>query len=533
MSIRKKRGVLIIDDERYNISALKIILSPEYTVYASINGKDAIETAEEFMPDIILLDVLMPDMDGYDVITILKASEKTRDIPVIFITGLDNIEAEIKGLALGAADYILKPFHPAIVKLRVQNQLQLVERLKQQTLMTKIAHNYLANANSDALHTDTLRMLGEFMGIMTILLYKFDIKNNVLVCQNEWINPGLNLQTCIGDIVELNDDLISITGNLLSGDEKDLCFYSRDPLRKNLIKIKKQYFEDYITTPVFIKGKICGILVFSREEEHKWNESEIDLIVLAASVFSGVFERDAIQNMEYLSRAKSEFLSNMSHEMRTPMNAIMGMLQVLDIYGVPDNIKEHCNVMNTAAHSLMHLIDDVLDVSDMEYGEFKLFDSVFNFNTMIKNILREADANARKKRHFLDSKIDPSIPPLLSGDEKRLKQVVNILLSNAIKFTPENGEIYFDARKINEDNGIITLQIEVADNGIGISQEQQSKLFTIFEQADTGNTREYAGIGIGLTLSKRVVEMMDGNIWVESELRKGSKFYFTCKLKKG
>jgi len=106
MSIRKKRGVLIIDDERYNISALKIILSPEYTVYASINGKDAIETAEEFMPDIILLDVLMPDMDGYDVITILKASEKTRDIPVIFITGLDNIEAEIKGLAGRSGLYI-------------------------------------------------------------------------------------------------------------------------------------------------------------------------------------------------------------------------------------------------------------------------------------------------------------------------------------------------------------------------------------------------------------------------------------------
>ena len=398
--------------------------------------------------------------------------------------------------------------------------------------MTRIAHNYLANAYSETLHTDTLRQVGEFMGIAAILLYMLD-NNNVLVCRNEWINPEFKFPTLIGDRVELSEEIISINDRLLSGNEKDLCFFPGDPLIKNLTKQHRQHLEDYITTPVFIKGKMCGILVFSREEELKWSESELDLAVLVASIFSGIFERDAIQHSEYLSRAKSEFLSHMSHEMRTPMNAIIGMLQVLDIFGVPGNLKEHCKVMNSAAHTLMNLIDDVLDVSDMEYGAFKLSDKVFNFNTMIKDIMREADENAYKKRHFLDCKIDPAIPTLLMGDEKRLKQVINILLSNAIKFTPENGEIYFDARKISEDNGIITLQIEVTDNGIGISTEQQQKIFTIFEQVSRGASREYNGIGIGLTLLKHIIEMMDGNIWVESELRKGSKFYFTCKLKKG
>ena len=531
MKSRKKKSVLIVDDERDNISSLKMILSSEYTIYASTNGKDAIETAEEFIPDIILLDVIMPDMDGYDVIAALKASEKTRAIPVVFITGLDNINAEIKGLSLGAVDYMTKPFHHAIVKLRVQNHLQLVERLRQQTLMTKIAHNYLANAYSDTLHADMLRLIGEFMGIATILLYVLDGKSNTLICQNEWINPELNLQTRMGDKVELNEEIISSANNLLSGNEKDLCIYSGDPLIKDFIK-QKEYLEDYIITPVFIKGKICAVLVFSREEKMIWSESEIDLVILAASIFSGVFERDAIQQAEHLSRAKSEFLSRMSHEMRTPMNAIIGMLQVIDVFGVPDNIKEHCNVMDSSAHTLMKMIDDVLDVSDMEYGTFKLSDSVFNFNIMARDLLREADKNAYKKRHILDCRVDPAIPPLLSGDEKRLKQVINILLSNAIKFTPENGEINFDAGKINEDAGTITLQIMVADNGIGISKEQQDKIFNIFEQSDSSFTREYNGIGTGLALSKRIVEMMDGSIWVESELGKGAKFYFTCKLKK-
>jgi diguanylate cyclase (GGDEF)-like protein len=124
----KKNSVLIVDDESANISGLTAILSPEYTVYASSDGREAVETAEEFLPDVILLDVLMPGMDGYAVIAALKSSEKTREIPVVFITGLDNAGAEEKGLALGAADYIAKPFNSAIVKLRVQRQLEITNR---------------------------------------------------------------------------------------------------------------------------------------------------------------------------------------------------------------------------------------------------------------------------------------------------------------------------------------------------------------------------------------------------------------------
>ena len=532
MSGKKKNRILIVDDERDNISSLKTILSPDYTVYASTNGKDAIETAEEFLPDVILLDVLMPEMDGYDVIAAFKSSEKTRDIPVIFITGLDNINAEIKGLALGAADYISKPFHPVIIKLRIQNHIQLAERLRQQALMTKIAHNFLANAYTSTLHTDTLRMVGEFMGITTILLYHLEKNSHALKCQNEWANPEMNIQTRIGDRIELNEQIISSINSLLSDNEKDLCLESADPIFKDSIKLQRQYINNFITTPIFIKGNMCAILVFSREEEHKWSESEKDLAVLVASIYSGVFERDAIQHAEYLSRTKSEFLSRMSHEMRTPLNAIIGTLQLLEIAGIQDNVDKQIHVMHSAANSLLHMIDDVLDISDMEYGSFMLSDSSFDFKDMAWDVLRTADNNATNKRQLLDCKVDPAIPASLIGDEKRLKQVMTTLLANAVKFTPENGEINFDARLLNEDSRTVTLQIEVSDNGIGIAKENQKKIFSIFEQAEGGLNREFGGIGIGLALAQRIIEIMGGNIWLESELGKGAKFYFTCKLKK-
>jgi len=532
MEFRKKNSVLIVDDERVNISSLKGILAPEYTVYASINGKEAIETAQKFTPDLVLLDVLMPEMDGYEVIAALKESEKTRDIPVIFITGLDDTNAEIKGLALGAADYISKPFHHGIVKLRVHHQMQLVQRQRQQMLINFIAHNFLINACTDTLYTDTLRMVGEFMAIDAILLYNIDKNKNVLICKNEWIVPELDMKSSINEKIQLNDKISSTANNLLSEGESKLYFQSSDVNAKNYSNLNKEGMDNYIAAPIFIKGKMSAILVYSRKKEKEWSENDIDLAILTASIFSGVFERDAIQQEEYLSRAKSEFLSRMSHEMRTPMNAILGMLQVIKVSGIPDNIKNHCNSMTEAAHTLMRYIDDVLDISDLGYGTFKLSEAEFDFKAMVFEVLKNADSNASKKKQILDCKVDSTIPELLHGDEKRLKQVITSILANAVKFTSEEGDIFFTANKTSEEDGIIAIQIEVSDNGIGISKEQQDKLFSIFEQADGSLTRAHGGMGIGLALSKRIIEMMGGTIWVESELGKGSKFIITCKLKK-
>ncbi|MCL2443068.1 MAG: ATP-binding protein [Treponema sp.] len=549
MNKPKKFSILIIDDEKSNIIALTDILKDDYKVFAVRNSREAVETAEEDLPDLVLLDIVMPEMDGYEVITALKKSGITRDIPVIFITGLDNNEAEERGLGLGAVDYIPKPFNSAIVKLKVRNQIKLIERIRQQALMAKISHSFLSDSRVEILYTDTLRMAGEFMDIATVLLYKLADDNSALVCQNEWLKPGLKLNTRLEDRFELKESMLSVINTMLTNTANNTYLHSNNPAIREIIKPHREHISNYITTPILIKGKLRAILVFSREDEdQEWSESEIDLAILISSIFSGVFERNEIEHdlnvvlklkaeliaakeqTEHLSRAKSEFLSRMSHEMRTPMNSIMGMMQIVNMNNVPDNLQFCLSEIEKASYNLQRLINDILDISSMEYGAIKLCNSTFDTDSIFKDVLQTACYNAANKQQVIKSNIDPTIPNLLIGDEKRLKQVITNLLANAIKFTPEHGEIYFESRVMNIDNGIITLQVTVSDNGIGIAKEQQDKLFHVFEQIDGSDTREYDGIGIGLVLSKRIVEMMSGKIWVKSELNKGASFYFTCKL---
>jgi len=552
MNKHKRNSVFIIDDEKTNIIALTDILSKEYTVYAVRDSQEALEAAEKELPDVILLDILMPEMDGYDVITNLKSSEKTRDIPVIFITGLDSRESEEKGLALGAADYIIKPFSSAIVRLRVQNQIKLIERLRQQALMTKISHCFLSDIHVDILFIDTLRMVGEFMDIAQVLLYKKEDSSNIeasntLICQSEWINPKLNMETRIGGKLELKEPMLSIIENFIKSG--NLCIHSNDPVFKEAMKPYRKNFHNYISTPIYIKGKLFAVLDFSREDDSiQWNESEIDLSVLVSSIFSGVFERNAIEHdlnvvlklkaeliaakeeADHLNRSKSEFLARMSHEMRTPMNGIIGMMELIKMNSVPEDIKKYLNIVEKASNDLLHLINDVLDISSMEYGVFKLSSSAFDSAAMFNDVLQTACYNAAEKEQTIESKFDPTVPAWLKGDEKRLKQVITNLLANAIKYTPKKGEIFIESQVLTFDDNVITLKITVTDNGIGIAKEKQDKLFLIFEQVDGSLSRKHDGIGIGLPLSKRIVEMMDGKIWVESELNKGATFSFTCKL---
>jgi diguanylate cyclase (GGDEF)-like protein/PAS domain S-box-containing protein len=291
---KKRHSILIVDDERSNISVLKNILSPDYTVYAANDGQSAIETALEFLPDVILLDIIMPEMDGYEVIAELRKFENTRNIPIIFITGLDNAEAEEKCLGLGAADYIIKPFYSSIVKLRIKNQINLLEQLRQQALITKISHNFLSDEYVDSLFTDTLRMVGEFMNVSQVLLYK--LENDVFVCNNEWLQPELNLKTQIGDKLKDEKKIIQAAIDSISENKNHFCISSNDQFFNDSAKPFRKNFHNYITVPIFIKGNIYAFVDFSRnDDEKKWTESEINLALLLSNVFAGVFERDTME----------------------------------------------------------------------------------------------------------------------------------------------------------------------------------------------------------------------------------------------
>ena len=232
------------------------------------------------------------------------------------------------------------------------------------------------------------------------------------------------------------------------------------------------------------------------------------------------------------SKQKSAFLANMSHEIRTPMNAIIGMTY---IGKTADDIsrKNYClDKIENASQHLLGVINDILDMSKIEANMFELSSEEFNFEKMLQRVISIVGFRAEEKKQIISVYVDKSIPRILIGDDQRLAQVITNLFGNAVKFTPEGGSIKLDTRFIGEDNGICKIRITVKDSGIGISEEEQKRLFHSFQQADSTTSRRFGGTGLGLVISKNVVELMGGNIELESEPGKGSSFSFTFKAKR-
>ncbi|MCL2741923.1 MAG: response regulator [Oscillospiraceae bacterium] len=364
--------ILIIDDEKTNILYLNRILSADYEILSAKDGAKGIELANEYRPDLILLDIVMPEMDGYETLSELKGGEATKAIPVIFITGLTGDENETKGLALGADDYISKPFNEEVVRLRVRNQIKILRQMR-----------------------------------------------------------------------------------------------------------------------AIIDGELA---------EHK-------------------------------SRAKADFLSRMSHEMRTPMNAIMGMTALARMEADEEALQGHLRTIEGSSRDMLCLIDNMLDISDMSGDKATLSYSDFNVRAMVRGVLDENDGRKREKMQTLSVDVDPSVPDAVNGDARRLRQVLGNLVSNAVKFTGERGRIQIKVKAPESGGGEVTLRFEVIDDGIGIEAGQTERIFQLFERAEGGHGKDFEGIGSGLFITKHIVGMMGGSIEVESEPGKGSRFAATVRLR--
>ena len=301
---------------------------------------------------------------------------------------------------------------------------------------------------------------------------------------------------------------------------ENMKLYKRIILEKTSLYIDEYYSdisEKWYTLAIYSpkEGYIATIIT---DINHK-KKTELEL-------------KTAKEAAEESNRAKSEFLANMSHEIRTPLNGIMGMIDLAQQTELNHEQRDYLSTAKTCASSLLQVINDVLDFSKMEAGKLMLEEINFDIKELIEETVKFHNSYAISKGLELDYSFSSSIPQYIKGDPYRLRQVLNNLINNAIKFT-DKGAVLVAIKNIACENEDIILKFTVKDTGIGISNEELKRLFKKFSQVDGSITRKYGGTGLGLVITKQLIELMGGSIRVESEKQRGSSFYFQLRLKLG
>lgn len=387
----------------------------------------------------------------------------------------------------------------------------------------------------------SMGMIGTSMNVDRVYIWKNHYEDEELYCTQiyEW-SGGAEPQ-------QGNDLTISVpfppdwypklSKNLcVNGIVREFPQYEREHL-------EAQDIVSLMVVPVFLHDEFWGFVGFDdcRNERHFPEVEEAILRTIGLLFTTSVLRNEmTVQLMQAAeealasSRAKSDFLSNMSHEIRTPINAITGMAAIAR--GAESRMEaERClDRIDAASRQLLSIINDVLDMSKIEAGKIELGEDVFTLNEVLSNVRSIIGVQVKEKKLSLSTEFDPELPEVVVGDDMRLSQVLINLLSNAVKFTPEGGNIFFAARKLeSREDGFDELEFVVEDTGIGISEEQQQYLFMKFEQADRGISRKFGGTGLGLAISKSLAVLMGGDIWVDSEVSRGSRFTVRIRIKRG
>jgi hypothetical protein len=501
-------NVLLVDDRPENLLALEAILnSPSYNLVQASSGTEALRCLLNQDFAVILLDVQMPGMDGFETATLIRSRDRSRSTPIIFITAFSSNDTHVfKGYSLGAVDYLFKPVKPEILTSKVQVFVELFQK----TVEVKQQATQLAAVNTELSKSE--ERFRTLCACSPLGIYVADVEGRCT-----YINPrcqaicGLTLEESLAEVWQREvhpEDRDRVVADWLAW-IKESQEYSNEFRLAGSETVRWIHVQ---SSPMFSDlGKLIGHVGTVRDiTDRKQAEEERGRLIR---------EQVARQEAERANQMKDEFLAILSHELRTPLNAILGWSRLLRVKKFDEEtIDKALETIERNAKSQAQLIEDILDVSRILRGKLNLNKHPIRLESVIELAIDSLQPLAEEKSIVLELTSSPNVGEVI-GDFDRLQQIVWNLLSNAIKFTQEEGKVEVRLESVGDE-----AQIQIIDNGIGIEPDFLPYVFDRFRQADSSTTRSYGGLGLGLAIVRHLVEQHGGKVDAENNPGEGAKF---------
>jgi hypothetical protein len=501
-------NVLLVDDRPENLLALEAILnSPSYNLVQASSGTEALRCLLNQDFAVILLDVQMPGMDGFETATLIRSRDRSRSTPIIFITAFSSNDTHVfKGYSLGAVDYLFKPVKPEILTSKVQVFVELFQK----TVEVKQQATQLAAVNTELSKSE--ERFRTLCACSPLGIYVADVEGRCT-----YINP--RCQAICG--LTLEENLAEVWQREVHPEDRDrvvadwLAWIKESQEYSNEFRLAGSENVRWIhvqSSPMFSDlGKLIGHVGTVRDiTDRKQAEEERGRLIR---------EQVARQEAERANQMKDEFLAILSHELRTPLNAILGWSRLLRVKKFDEEtIDKALETIERNAKSQAQLIEDILDVSRILRGKLNLNKHPIRLESVIELAIDSLQPLAEEKSIVLELTSSPNVGEVI-GDFDRLQQIVWNLLSNAIKFTQEEGKVEVRLESVGDE-----AQIQIIDNGIGIEPDFLPYVFDRFRQADSSTTRSYGGLGLGLAIVRHLVEQHGGKVYAENNPGEGAKF---------